>query len=35
VLHVTGFFGASSDIPISVDLQTGLPREPLPLDLSD
>ena len=35
VLHATGFFGERSDIPISVDLQTGLPREPLPLDLSD
>jgi hypothetical protein len=35
VLHATGFFGDRSDIPISVDLQTGLPREPLPLDLSD
>jgi len=35
VLHVTGFFGGRSDIPISVDLQTGLPRAPLPLDLGD
>jgi hypothetical protein len=34
-LHATGFFGDRNDIQISVDLQTGLPREPLPLHLSD
>ena len=35
VLHATGFFGDRRDVPITVDLQTGLPREPLPLDLGD
>jgi hypothetical protein len=34
-LLVTGFFGDRSDTPIAVDLQTGLPRAPLPLDLDD
>jgi hypothetical protein len=35
VIYATGFFGDRSKVPIEIDVRTGRPLKPLPLDLTD